>query len=154
MEEKLNLAKDKLKELLDVHNEHPFTNNERFRDNRRSYQTSRSKKIVEQQLNDRVSHTLTKGDIESLLSQLVISKNDDVDMVAAEDAYNNMNAYYNVGFLTIQMLHFLWKIAKRNRLQKSSSLIMSRRWRSMQQFSATCTRSSAQAWLTGWTRRS
>lgn len=68
MDRSLELAEEKLKELLEVHKDHPMTTNHEFIDNRRKLQQQRSE--------------------ESLTT--------DMDLVAAEDAFDNMNAYYKV----------------------------------------------------------
>lgn len=68
MEKSLELAKEKLTELLEVHKDHPLTTNHDFIDNRRKLQ---------QQKNEEEPGT-------------------DMDLVAAEDAFDNMNAYYKV----------------------------------------------------------
>jgi hypothetical protein len=68
MEKSLELAEEKLKELLEVHKDHPLTTNHDFIDNRRKLQGQRSEE-----------EPIT-----------------DMDLVAAEDAFDNMNAYYKV----------------------------------------------------------
>ena len=68
MDRSLELAEEKLLELLEVHKDHPMTTNHEFIDNRRKLQQQRSE--------------------ESLST--------DMDLVAAEDAFDNMNAYYKV----------------------------------------------------------
>jgi len=68
MEKSLELAKEKLKELLEVHKDHPLTTNHDFIGNRRKLQQQRSEE----------------------------EPGTDMDMVAAEDAFDNMNAYYKV----------------------------------------------------------
>ena len=68
LEKSLELAEEKLKELLEVHKDHPLTTNHDFIDNRRKLQGQRSEE-----------EPIT-----------------DMDLVAAEDAFDNMNAYYKV----------------------------------------------------------
>jgi uncharacterized Fe-S cluster-containing protein len=68
MDRSLELAEEKLKELLEVHKDHPMTTNHEFIDNRRKLQKQRSEE----------------------------SPTTDMDLVAAEDAFDNMNAYYKV----------------------------------------------------------
>jgi hypothetical protein len=68
MKEKLRVASSKLDELLAVHEDPPFTINHDFVDIRRKLQQKRSKK-----------------------------PSTDMDLVAAEAAFDDMNAYYQVG---------------------------------------------------------
>lgn len=68
MAERLEAANGKLNELLEVHKDHPMTTNHDFVENRRKIQQKRS---------DEESST-------------------DMDLVAAEEAFDNMNAYYKV----------------------------------------------------------
>lgn len=68
MEKSLELAKEKLNELLEVHKDHPLTTNHDFVDNRRKLQQLRSEE----------------------------ESSTNMDLVAAEDAFDNMNAYYKV----------------------------------------------------------
>jgi hypothetical protein len=66
MEEKLSLAYSKLDELLEVHKDYPMTTNSQFINNSRKTRQDASKPDL------------------------------DMDMVAAEEAFDNMNAYYEV----------------------------------------------------------
>jgi hypothetical protein len=68
MRENKETAYNKLNELLEVHKDHPMTTNHDFVNYRRKLQKKR-------------------GEGES---------RGDMDLVAAEDAFDNMNAYYNV----------------------------------------------------------
>lgn len=67
MEQSLEAANNKLNELLEVHKDHPLTTNRDFVDNRRKLQQTKDE-----------------------------DSNLDMDLVAAEDALDNMNAYYKV----------------------------------------------------------
>lgn len=68
MGERLEAANSKLDELLDVHKDHPMTTNYDFVDNRRRIQQKRDED----------------------------GSTTDMDLVAAEDALDNMSAYYEV----------------------------------------------------------
>jgi hypothetical protein len=68
MAKRLETANSKLNELLEVHKDHPMTTNPDFVENRRNLQQKRSEK----------------------------ESSADMDLVAAEDAFENMNAYYKV----------------------------------------------------------
>jgi len=72
MVERLNLAYSKLDELLEVHKDFPMTTNSDF--GRRSGAS---------RLDARKENLVIKADL-------------DMDMVAAEEAFDNMNAYYQV----------------------------------------------------------
>jgi hypothetical protein len=68
MEKNLEVAMEKLKELLEVHKDHPLTTNHDFIKNRRKLQQQRDEE----------------------------EPSANMDLVAAEDAFDNMNAYYKV----------------------------------------------------------
>jgi hypothetical protein len=68
MDDTLEVAKGKLNELLEIHRDHPMTFNTDFMKNRKLLQEERSEEKTP----------------------------DDMDMVAAEEAFDNMNAYYQV----------------------------------------------------------
>lgn len=68
MEKSLEVAEEKLNEILEVHKDHPLTTNHDFIKNRRKLQQKRSEE----------------------------EPCTDMDLVAAEDAFDNMNAYYKV----------------------------------------------------------
>jgi hypothetical protein len=91
MDEKLNLAYSKLDELLDVHKDYPMTTNSDFITNRRASRQDSTKQDLEFPLKSR----LQSGQATQLMSTAA-AKVDDMDMVAAEEAFDNMNAYYEV----------------------------------------------------------
>jgi hypothetical protein len=68
MAERLEAANGKLNELLEIHKDHPMTFNYDFVENRRKIQRERNEQ----------------------------EPNINMDMVAAEEAFDNMNAYYKV----------------------------------------------------------
>jgi hypothetical protein len=90
MEEKLGSAYDKLDELLEVHKDHPITTNSSFIKNskkpRKDMQPGQKVNIEE---------------ITNILSTMSPEANLDMDMVAAEEAFDNMNAFYEVCGLSI-----------------------------------------------------
>jgi hypothetical protein len=100
MEERLNYAYSKLDELLEVHKDYPMTMNSQFINT--SKETREGNK--EQQLEDAMRQALIQpgqkvsiDEITRLLSTMNTKPNSDMDMVAAEEAFDNMNAYYEVG---------------------------------------------------------
>jgi hypothetical protein len=99
MEEKLNLAYEKLDELLAVHKDHPMTTNGHFINN--------SKKTMQDGAIDNLEMTLKREgqksggvvsihDITRIMSSMKSISIADMDMVAAEEALDNMNAFYEV----------------------------------------------------------
>ena len=98
MEEKLSKAYLKLEELLAVHREAPLTTNHYFRDNVQDLQQKRNGVAVEEKLRSAFvgRENLTENDIPYLLSLIQPKVSPDMDRVAAEDAFDNMNAFYKV----------------------------------------------------------
>ncbi|KFY42057.1 hypothetical protein V494_02635 [Pseudogymnoascus sp. VKM F-4513 (FW-928)] len=98
MAQKLEAAYGKLEELLEVHKEHPFTTNHHFMDNRKKLQQKGTKDEIQQQLKSiaKPGQMVSVDDITNLMKNLDSKVNADMDMLAAEDAYDNMMAYYKV----------------------------------------------------------
>lgn len=98
MEQRLDAAYMKLGELLDVHKEHPMTTNHYFSDNRKKYSKKNVKAEVEEKLKQEFSggRQLSAGDVARIVASLTPEVSPDMDMVAAEDAYDNTMAYYKV----------------------------------------------------------
>ncbi len=99
MEEKLNLAYSKLDELLEVHKDYPMTTNMQFINNSRRPRQDASKSNLESILKNSLLKSGRNVDIDELtlmLSTMSAKSDLDMDMVAAEDAFDNMNAYYEV----------------------------------------------------------
>jgi hypothetical protein len=99
MEERLSSAYRKLDELLEVHKDYPMTTNSQFINNSKTYRQNKNT----EQFNNAVEEAgLQPGQKLSLedFSRLLPSKRPtailDMDMVAAEEAFDNMNAYYEV----------------------------------------------------------
>ena len=111
MSKKLESAYAKLDELLEVHKEHPLTTNHYFMDNRKKLQQKTGKEEIEERLKKEFAQPnqkLTVDDISRIVAAVNPNVNPDMDLVAAEDAFENMNAYYKVSnsysttlFLTI-----------------------------------------------------
>lgn len=104
MAQKLKAAYGKLDELLEVHKEHPLTTNHSFMDNRRKLQQKDTKDEMQRKLKSSVKHgqMLSVEDVTLLMNNLNSEVSADMDMLAAEDAYDNMMAYYEV---TIAIYH-------------------------------------------------
>ncbi|KFZ04293.1 hypothetical protein V502_10260 [Pseudogymnoascus sp. VKM F-4520 (FW-2644)] len=81
MAEKLDAAYGKLDELLEVYKEQPLTINHYFTDNRKKLQQRDTKDEMQRKLNSIANP-----------GQMV----PDMDILAAEEAYDNMTAYYKV----------------------------------------------------------
>lgn len=98
MAQKLETAYGKLGELLDVHKEHPLTTNHYFMDNRKKLQQKDTKDEIQRKLKSiaKPGQMLSVDDITLLMNNLNSEVNTDMDMLAAEDAYDNMMAYYKV----------------------------------------------------------
>ncbi|KAL2062905.1 hypothetical protein VTL71DRAFT_5977 [Oculimacula yallundae] len=97
MEEKLNLAYSKLDDLLEVHKDYPMTTNSLFLSNSKSTRQDSSKKALESMLKDR-SHPDKDVSVDEITKMMsaITTKEMDMDMAAAEEAFDNMNAYYEV----------------------------------------------------------
>ncbi|KFY95134.1 hypothetical protein V500_02918 [Pseudogymnoascus sp. VKM F-4518 (FW-2643)] len=98
MAQKLETAYGKLGELLDVHKEHPLTTNHYFMDNRKKLQQKDTKDEIQRKLKSiaKPGQMVSVEDITLLMNNLNSEVNTDMDMLAAEDAYDNMMAYYKV----------------------------------------------------------
>jgi Ca2+-binding EF-hand superfamily protein len=110
MEEKLHRAKEKLKELLDTHDEHPFTRNHYFMDNRKEIQRENTQKsIQERMVTDpaKSGRKVTEEDIVRIMSRSSPRTDTDMDLIAAEDAFDNMNAYYQVRYARNHVKQFM-----------------------------------------------
>jgi hypothetical protein len=98
MEEKLNLAYSKLDELLEVHKDYPMTTNSHFINHSRTPRQDSSKKNLESMLRGRLQsgQDVSVDEITQMMSTITTKADLDMDMVAAEEAFDNMNAYYEV----------------------------------------------------------
>ncbi|KAH8679503.1 P-loop containing nucleoside triphosphate hydrolase protein [Tricladium varicosporioides] len=98
MEEKLNFAYAKLDELLEVHKDYPMTTNSHFINHSRTPRQDSSKKTLESMLRGRLQsgQDISVDEITQMMSTITTIADLDMDMVAAEEAFDNMNAYYEV----------------------------------------------------------
>ena len=97
MEEKLDLAYSKLDELLEVHKDYPMTTNSQFKTKSKMPGQDSTKKILESVLGGKLQsgQDVSVDEITRMISAIT-TKDFDMDMVAAEEALDNMNAYYEV----------------------------------------------------------
>lgn len=104
MEEKLDLAYSKLEELLEVHKDFPMTTNSHFINNSRRPRQDASKPNLESLKSSisRYGQNMSIDELTLMLSTMNAKSDLDMDMVAAEEAFDNMNAYYEV---LIMFLH-------------------------------------------------
>jgi hypothetical protein len=99
MEEKLNSAYNKLEELLEVHKDFPMTTNSHFINKSKTLRQDNSKEQFEDAMKKATQQLGQKATVEEIsrfLSSITPKTNLDMDMVAAEEAFDNMNAYYEV----------------------------------------------------------
>ncbi|KAN0119549.1 P-loop containing nucleoside triphosphate hydrolase protein [Hyaloscypha variabilis] len=98
MEEKLNLAYSKLDELLEVHRDYPMTTNSDFITNSRASRRDSRKQDLGSLLKSRLQsgQAVQADEITQIISSAATKADLDMDMVAAEEAFDNMNAYYEV----------------------------------------------------------
>lgn len=100
MMQKLEAAYGKLDELLEVHKEHPLTTNHYFMDNRKKLQQKDTKDDMQRKLKSisKPGQMMSVEEVTHLISNSGMSDfgAKDIDMLAAEDAYDNMMAYYKV----------------------------------------------------------
>lgn len=99
MEEKLNSAYSKLDELLEVHKYYPMTTNSHFINNSKKPWRDASKTTSESMMNSGLIHSGQNAGIDELtrmLSTISAKADFDIDIIAAEEAFDNMKAYYEV----------------------------------------------------------
>ena len=98
MEEKLNLACSKLDELLEVHKDYPMTTNNHFIIKSMTSRQNSGKESLESILRSRVQSgkALSAEELNQMMSTVATKTDPDMDLVAAEEALDNMNAYYEV----------------------------------------------------------
>jgi hypothetical protein len=103
MEKRLDCAYAKLDELLEVHKDYPMTTNSHFisssKESREVNQKAKIEDVMQQAQLDS-GQKISIEEISRLLSTLSAKPNLDMDMVAAEEAFDNMNAYYEVKYFT------------------------------------------------------
>jgi hypothetical protein len=98
MNENLKLAYDKLNELLEVYKDHPMTTNSNFiKNSQKSWQ-----KNNREEFENRVKQEFTPdkrmslNELTYILATMGPNTDLDMDLVAAEEAFDNMNAFYEV----------------------------------------------------------
>ena len=98
MNEKLDLAYSKLRELMAVYRDHPATLNHYFQENMAALKNARKDPPIEENLRDIFSKqsVVSKQDIPLLMAAMQSEKPPDMKRKAAEDILDNMNAYYKV----------------------------------------------------------
>ena len=98
MDEKLDLAYSKLGELVAVYKDHPATLNHCFQENVVALQKARRDPPIEEKLRQVFSEriTINKQDIPLLMSAMQFEEPPDMNRKAAEDIFDNMNAFYKV----------------------------------------------------------
>lgn len=98
MEEKLNLAYSKLDELLEVHKDYPMTTNSHFINRSRTPRQDSSKTNLESISRSRSKSRQDESFDETtqMMSTTTLKADLDMDMVTAEEAFDNMIAYYEV----------------------------------------------------------
>lgn len=99
MDQRLEAANQKLEELTAVHKDTPMTTNHYFLDNVKKLHQRGAKEDLEERLRKEFSQldrALTVSDIASIMSITGPKANPDMDLMAAEDAFDNMQAYYKV----------------------------------------------------------
>ena len=98
MNEKLDLAYSKLRELIAVYRDHPATLNHYFQENVVALQKARRDPPIEERLREIFSerNAVYKQDIPLLMAAMQFEKPPDMNRKAAEEILDNMNAFYKV----------------------------------------------------------
>lgn len=101
MERRLSISYEKLDELLEVHKDHPMTTNSLFVNGAKQRRHESASKAIEERVKlrfQKAGQKVSADEITQFLSTLNASttSNVDMDMIAAEDAFDHMNAFYEV----------------------------------------------------------
>lgn len=100
MEKKLTAAYDKLNELLEVHKGHLLTTNRRViedsRQNRQNNVKDEIEKQIKQKMEAKAALTVSMENISRILASVKAPTSEDMDLMAAEEAFNSMNSFYQV----------------------------------------------------------
>jgi hypothetical protein len=99
MEEKLNFAYSKLDELLEVHKDYPMTTNGHFINKSKTPRQDNSTANLEVMVKKaflQPGKNVSIDEINRLLTTMNSKVDLDMDLIAAEEAFDNMNAYYEV----------------------------------------------------------
>ena len=98
MDEKLELAYSKLGELIAVYKDHPITLNHYFQENVAALQKARRNPSIEEKLRRIISerNSILERDVPLLMSAMQFEETPDMNRKAAEEIFDNMNAFYKV----------------------------------------------------------
>ena len=98
MEEKLNLAYSKLDELLEVHEDYPMTTNIHFIQKSKTPRLDHAKDELERKIKQQFAgdQIVSIHDISRIMSSMKSTSSSEMDLVAAEEALDNMNSFYEV----------------------------------------------------------
>lgn len=98
MDEKLDLSYSKLGELIAVYKDHPVTLNHYFQENVVALRKARRNPSIEEKLRGIFSDrsTIYKQDVPLLMSAMQSEETPDMNRKAAEEIFDNMNAFYKV----------------------------------------------------------
>lgn len=98
MEEKLKLAYSKLDDLLEVHKDYPMTTNSTFINHSKNTRQESGRESLESVLRSRLQskQDVSVDEITQMMLPITTKPDLDMDMVAAEEALDHMNAYYEV----------------------------------------------------------
>jgi hypothetical protein len=107
MEQKLEAAHRKLDELIEVHKDHPITTNPHFIENRKKPRHKQELELALQNEFKKPSQKITLYEINEVLSYVDRNFNLDIDLMAAEEALDNMNAFYEVRYTDLATLELV-----------------------------------------------
>ncbi|KAH6721518.1 P-loop containing nucleoside triphosphate hydrolase protein [Leptodontidium sp. MPI-SDFR-AT-0119] len=98
MEEKLKLAYSKLDDLLEVHKDYPMTTNSTFINHSKNTRQESGRESLESVLRSRLQskQDVSVDEITQMMLPITTKPDLDMDMVAAEEALDHMNAYYEI----------------------------------------------------------
>lgn len=103
MEQRLEAAYEELEKLIAVHKEEPMTLNHYFLDNVKRQKQKATKDKFEERLKkkfDQPEQKFSVKDIAAIMASVDPETSPDMDRVAAEDAFDNMQAFYKVEMKT------------------------------------------------------
>ncbi|MCJ1479574.1 hypothetical protein MMC13_008260 [Lambiella insularis] len=103
MEQRLTAAYEELEKLVAVHKEEPMTLNHYFLDNVKKRKQRDIKDDFEERLRKKFvepDQTLSISDVAAIMASVNPGISPDMDLVAAEDAFDNMQAFYKVAMKT------------------------------------------------------
>ena len=94
----MKLAYRKLDELLEVHQDYPLTTNIHFIKNSQKPRLDHVKVELERRIKEEIagSQTVSIQDISRIMSAMESTSSLKMDLMAAEEALDNMNSFYEV----------------------------------------------------------